>query len=154
MNVQLLRFPGIILKVLRLEVSIYNVYITNYFQTTFAQGGGESALEVTVNSKGENYVPITSKNSASGLLLRKVLQFLRDYVLAKENRRSYRKCRLCISQSQRVVGLCRLTIGLSRTHGRNLLFCQTYTVKLSSRYTYRTLSTGFSSVIHSSQIIG
>ncbi len=146
------------MKVLRLEVSIYNVYMTNQFQTTFAWGGGGGVksvvLEVTFNSKGENYVPITSKNSASGLLLRKVLQFLRDYVLAKENRRSDRKCRLCIAQSQRVVGLCRLTIGLSHTHGRNLLFCQTYTVKLSSRHMYRTLSTGFSSVIHSSQIIG
>jgi hypothetical protein len=26
--------------VLRLEVSVYNVYITNQFQTTFAQGEG------------------------------------------------------------------------------------------------------------------
>jgi hypothetical protein len=31
-----LRFLGIILKVLRLELSICNVYITNKFQTTFA----------------------------------------------------------------------------------------------------------------------
>jgi hypothetical protein len=37
----LLRFLGIILKILRLEVSVYNVYITNQFQTTFAQGRGE-----------------------------------------------------------------------------------------------------------------
>ncbi len=29
---------GIILIVLRLEVSVYNVYITNQFQTTFTQG--------------------------------------------------------------------------------------------------------------------
>ncbi len=37
-----LRFLGIILRVLRLEVSEINVYITNQFQTTFAQrGGGE-----------------------------------------------------------------------------------------------------------------
>ncbi len=35
-----LRFLGIILRVLRLEVSVYNVYISNQFQTTFAQGGG------------------------------------------------------------------------------------------------------------------
>jgi hypothetical protein len=35
-----LRFLGIILRVLRLEVSVYNVYITNSFQTTFARGGG------------------------------------------------------------------------------------------------------------------
>ncbi len=37
----LLRFLGIILRLLRLsEVSGYNVYITNQFQTTFPQGGG------------------------------------------------------------------------------------------------------------------
>jgi hypothetical protein len=34
-----LRFLGIFLRVLRLEVSIHNVYITNQFQTTFAQRG-------------------------------------------------------------------------------------------------------------------
>jgi hypothetical protein len=44
-----LRFLGIILRFLRLEVSVYNVYITNQFQTTFAPLG-----EVTVNSKDEN----------------------------------------------------------------------------------------------------
>jgi len=32
-------FLGIIVRVLRLEVSVYNAYITNQFQTTFAQGG-------------------------------------------------------------------------------------------------------------------
>jgi hypothetical protein len=35
-----MRFLGIILRVLRLGVSVYNVYITNQFQTTFAGGGG------------------------------------------------------------------------------------------------------------------
>jgi hypothetical protein len=35
-----LRFLAIILKVLRLEVSVYNVYITTHFHTTFVQGGG------------------------------------------------------------------------------------------------------------------
>ncbi len=35
-----LRFLGIILRVLRLEVSVYNVYITNQSQTTFAVWGG------------------------------------------------------------------------------------------------------------------
>jgi hypothetical protein len=35
-----LRFLGIILRVRRLEVSVYNVYITNQFQTTFAEVGG------------------------------------------------------------------------------------------------------------------
>ncbi len=45
----MLRFLGIILGVLRLEVSVYNVYITYQFQTTFAP-----LVEVTVNSKEEN----------------------------------------------------------------------------------------------------
>jgi hypothetical protein len=36
----LLRFLGIILRVLRLEISVYNVFITNQFQTTFARGVG------------------------------------------------------------------------------------------------------------------
>jgi hypothetical protein len=35
-----LRFLGIILRVLRLGVFIYNVYNTNQFPTTFAGGGG------------------------------------------------------------------------------------------------------------------
>ncbi len=53
------RFLGIMLRVLRLEVIVYNVYITNQFQTTsFAGGGGggdevKSFVEVTVNSKEE-----------------------------------------------------------------------------------------------------
>jgi hypothetical protein len=51
----LLRFLGIILRVLNLEASIYNVYITNQFRSTFAQrgGGDKSIVEVTVNSKDE-----------------------------------------------------------------------------------------------------
>jgi hypothetical protein len=36
----LLSFLDIILRVLRLKVSVYNVYITNQFQPTFAQVGG------------------------------------------------------------------------------------------------------------------
>jgi hypothetical protein len=36
----LLRFLGIILRVLRPEVSIFNVYIKTQFQTNFAQKGG------------------------------------------------------------------------------------------------------------------
>ncbi len=36
----LLRFRGIILRVIRLEVAVYNVYIKNQFQTAFNQGGG------------------------------------------------------------------------------------------------------------------
>ncbi len=47
-----LRFLGIILRVLRLEVSICNVYITNQFQTTFA--GGSAVGRVTMISKVEN----------------------------------------------------------------------------------------------------
>jgi hypothetical protein len=55
----LLRFLGIILTVLRLQVSVYNVYVTNQFQTTFALGWGGGGVEnplveVTVNSKEEN----------------------------------------------------------------------------------------------------
>jgi hypothetical protein len=43
-----LRFLGINLKELRLEVSVYNVYITNQFQTTFAKGGrGEGVKSVS-----------------------------------------------------------------------------------------------------------
>jgi hypothetical protein len=50
-----LRFLGIILKVLRLEVSAYKGYITKQFQATFAGegGGGDQLVEVTVNSKDE-----------------------------------------------------------------------------------------------------
>ncbi len=41
----LLRFLSIILRVLRLEVSVYYVYIINQFQTTFARGvGGGSKI--------------------------------------------------------------------------------------------------------------
>jgi hypothetical protein len=43
MNVQVsLRFLGIILRVLRLEVSVYNAYITNQFQHHFFSRGGGS----------------------------------------------------------------------------------------------------------------
>ncbi len=40
-----LRFLGIILRVLRLEVFAYIVYITNQFQTTFAWGGGRGGVK-------------------------------------------------------------------------------------------------------------
>jgi hypothetical protein len=43
-----LRFLGIILKGLRLEVSLYNVYITNQFQTNFARGGGGGGVKPLV----------------------------------------------------------------------------------------------------------
>ncbi len=47
MNIQ---FLGIILRVLRFEVSIHNVYITNQFQTTCPWGGGGGVKFV---SKGD-----------------------------------------------------------------------------------------------------
>ncbi len=54
----LLRFLGIILRVDRLEVSVYNVYITNQFQTTFLLKGGEGVKSLSrgdyeMNSKEE-----------------------------------------------------------------------------------------------------
>ncbi len=39
-----LRFLGKILRFLRLQVSVYNVYITDQCQTTFAQGGRGSKI--------------------------------------------------------------------------------------------------------------
>ncbi len=42
-----LMFRGIILRVLGLEVSIYNVYIPNQFQTTFAQVGGVKSVTIS-----------------------------------------------------------------------------------------------------------
>jgi hypothetical protein len=39
-----LRFLGIILRILRFEVSVYNVYIANQLQYTFAQGGRRSKI--------------------------------------------------------------------------------------------------------------
>jgi hypothetical protein len=41
----LLRFLGKILRILRLEASVYNVYITNQFQATFALGGGGGGVK-------------------------------------------------------------------------------------------------------------
>jgi hypothetical protein len=53
-----LKFLGIILRFLTFEVSIYNVNITNQFQTTFSQGGpgrgGGVKSVVIVNSKEDN----------------------------------------------------------------------------------------------------
>jgi hypothetical protein len=40
----------------QIEISFYNDYITNQFQTTFARGGGGGVnpfVEVTVNNKEE-----------------------------------------------------------------------------------------------------
>ncbi len=44
------------MRVLKLYVSVYNVYITNQFQTIFAHGGRgvKSIIVVTPNSKVEN----------------------------------------------------------------------------------------------------
>jgi hypothetical protein len=52
MNVQCLRTGGF----------VYNFYVTNLFQSTFAQGGGGGVKSV---SRSELNVPVTSKNSAS-----------------------------------------------------------------------------------------
>ncbi len=41
-----LRFLGTIFRVLRLEVSVYNVYITNQLQVAFAQGGGGEGSKI------------------------------------------------------------------------------------------------------------
>ncbi len=53
-----LSFLSKILRVLRLAVSVYILYIKDQFQATFAQGGGGvksvSTVEVTVNRKEEN----------------------------------------------------------------------------------------------------
>ncbi len=43
------------MRVLRLEVFVDNVYVINQFQITFAQGSGGELVDVTVNSKEENY---------------------------------------------------------------------------------------------------
>jgi hypothetical protein len=59
MNVKFpLRFQGIILRVLRLEVSVYSVYVTNQFLNHFCSrewGDYNPLVDVTVNSKEENY---------------------------------------------------------------------------------------------------
>jgi hypothetical protein len=66
-------FLGIILRVVRLEVSVYNVYISNQFRTSFEPilllgGGGNSSVKMTVNSKTlKTFVLISSKNLASGI---------------------------------------------------------------------------------------
>ncbi len=60
-----LRFLGIILRDISPEVSVCNVYITNQFLTTFAQGKGGGGSRIR---KRGDYVglffPITSENSA------------------------------------------------------------------------------------------
>ncbi len=51
-----MRFLGIILRVRRFDVSVYNVYITNQFKPLLlggGGGGGDPLVEVTVNSKEE-----------------------------------------------------------------------------------------------------
>ncbi len=67
-----LRLLDIILRVLRLEVFLYNVYIANQFKTTFAQGGGikirlNRCLWIARRKTLKTFVPITSKNSVSVL---------------------------------------------------------------------------------------
>ncbi len=59
------------MRVLRLEVSVYNVYIINQFQTTFSQGGGGWVKYVSRGdfeiARRKTFVLITFKNSASVL---------------------------------------------------------------------------------------
>ncbi len=75
-----MRFLGIILRDLRLEVFVYNIYITDpQFQTTFAQGeeGVKSVVEVTVIAKRKTpFVSITFKNSTSGLRMQYIANFI------------------------------------------------------------------------------
>jgi hypothetical protein len=56
---------GIISRVLRLEVSLNNIYITDHFQTTFAErgrGGDKNPLvDVIVNIKEENSYRLLSQ---------------------------------------------------------------------------------------------
>ena len=62
-----LSFLGIIFRVLRLEVTVYNVYITNSFKAISLGGGGAGGVplvEVTVNTK-EDYCPNYVQYSAS-----------------------------------------------------------------------------------------
>ncbi len=103
-HIILLRFLGITLRVLRLEVSVYNVYLTNQFQTTFSQGGRggrewNSLVEVIVNIKKKTLKTFnlsTSKNSASGCNLSELVSgikwplctkctFFVNFFLAVEN---------------------------------------------------------------------
>jgi hypothetical protein len=51
-------FLGIILRVLRLEVSVYNVYITNQFQTIFAWEVGAKSV-IRGDCREENSLPLT-----------------------------------------------------------------------------------------------
>jgi hypothetical protein len=65
-----LRFLGIILSVLRLEVSVYNVYIKKKFSNHFCskEGGVKRWLWIarrTILTIHKTFVPISSKNSAS-----------------------------------------------------------------------------------------
>ncbi len=70
-----LRFLGIILRVLSLEVFVYNVYNTNQFQPTLLGGwGGEGksvsrCVYIARKKILKTFVPIMSKNSASGPIL-------------------------------------------------------------------------------------
>ncbi len=64
-----LGFPGIVISVLRLKVSVYNVIITTQCQTTFALGrGGVKSVcrgDCARRKTLKTVVPIMSKNAAS-----------------------------------------------------------------------------------------
>ncbi len=67
---------------LRLEFSVYNVYLTNQYHTILLN----LLVDVTVNSTEENSYPITSKNSASGLGLCK--HWENDYCVGRGDNRT------------------------------------------------------------------
>jgi hypothetical protein len=77
------------LRLLRFEVYVSNVYITNQFQTTFARGGGGGGIksplvEVIVNSKKETlktFVSILSKNLASVEIITCIVQNVFENVM-------------------------------------------------------------------------
>ncbi len=54
MNVISLRFLGIILRVLRLEVSVYTMFTLQTSFKPILPKGGRGIVEVTVNNKEEN----------------------------------------------------------------------------------------------------
>ncbi len=65
-----LRFRGIILRVPKLEVSVYNVYITNQFKTTCSRGGvksvGRGDFELQGGKLFNTFFPGYVQESASG----------------------------------------------------------------------------------------
>ncbi len=77
----LLRFVGMILWVLRFEVSVYSVYITDQFQTTFFSGGGGGGSLKPGIARGNTFGQITSKKSANvqcAIYIRRYMSMLKN----------------------------------------------------------------------------